>query len=133
MNITSVRCGSCGASLPGASTAGFEAKTSCHVCGSTTRTIGIELEAQVQVRASLKAVQKRPGVKRPLVELFSGWDLRRSVGDFVKKMRRLDRAADRYQEHVETEDGEVLRSVDEKLTEHIGHGSDKARRNTNAR
>lgn len=132
MNITSVRCGSCGASLPGAGTAGLGTKTSCHVCGSTTRTIGVELEAQVQVRDSLKALQKRPGIKRPLVELFSGWDLRRSVGDFVKKIRRLDRAADRYQEHVETEGGEVLRSVDEKLTEHIGHGSDRAWRDTGA-
>jgi len=51
--------------------------------------------------------------------------LRKSIGDFVEKYWRLDRAADRYVEQIKTEDGEILRDVDERLSSHVGHGSDK--------
>jgi hypothetical protein len=79
----------------------------------------------VQVRASVTAKQKRPGVKKPLTEIFTGSEPRRSVGDFVTKERVIDRANDRYREKVVTDEGEVLRDVDEPLSQHKGRGSDK--------
>src|SRR5437763_1918267 len=64
-------------------------------------------------------------ISRWLTDVFSGSDLRRSVGDVVRKYRRIDRANDRYVEHVQTDDGTVLRDVDEALSSHRGHGSAK--------
>jgi hypothetical protein len=45
--------------------------------------------------------------------------------EWVDKFWRKDKPADRYIERVVTEGGEVLRDVDEPLSEHFGHGSDK--------
>ena len=47
---------------------------------------------------------------------------------FVRKFRRMDRATDRYRERLKTEDGKVLKDVDEPRSEHRGHGLDKFRK-----
>ena len=77
---------------------------------------------------SLRFWHKRPGVKKPLAEGFNGWELRRSVGDHVRKLLLVDREGDRYFERIETQDGTVLRHCDEPLSEHRGHGSAKLKR-----
>jgi hypothetical protein len=97
----------------------------CPHCGSSVRCVDVSLAIESPSNTHVGMRQKRPGSKRPLVEMVIGKVLRKSVGDFVQKYWRLDRAADRYVEHIETEDGEVLRHVDETLREHHGHGSDK--------
>lgn len=79
------------------------------------------------MRESVDLRQKRPGTRGFLVRQFTGWDIRKSVGDFVSKIRRIDRLRGRYIEHVETEDGAILRHTDEPLSEHQGHGSAKRR------
>jgi hypothetical protein len=70
---------------------------------------------------------KRPGVGGWLTEMFQGWQLRKSVGDLVRKLRRIDRPNDHYVEHVETKDGTVLHHCDEPLSSHRGHGSAKGK------
>jgi hypothetical protein len=67
----------------------------------------------------------RPGVKGWLTRQFIGWELRKSVGDFVRKHRLIDRVSKRYVEKIATEDGTVLRDVDEPLPQHTGHGTAK--------
>jgi hypothetical protein len=64
---------------------------------------------------SVKLRQKRPGVRGYLAELFVGRDLRKSVGDFVRKLRLIDHGRKRYVERIETEDGTVLRNIDDAL------------------
>jgi hypothetical protein len=53
----------------------------------------------------MRATHKRPGVKRPLTELIVGWELRKRPGDYVNKLRRIDRANNHYVERIETEAG----------------------------
>jgi hypothetical protein len=80
---------------------------------------------RVTLRDALGFKHKRPGFKKPIAEGFSGWELRKTVGDLVRKLRLIDRENDHYQERVETEQGEVIHQVDHPLSEHRGHGSDK--------
>jgi hypothetical protein len=97
----------------------------CVACGSPVRcfhqTVNIEVKSQVSVRL----LQKRPEIKKPLVDMFSGRDFRKSVGDFINKLRRIDRAENLYVEHLSTDDGTILKDVVEPLDIHFGHGSDK--------
>lgn len=82
---------------------------------------------EAKPRVSLGMKHTRPGVKKPLAEGFTGFKLRRTVGDHVEKTRLIDRENNRYMERVVTENGEVLRDVDHKLTDHVGRGSAKPR------
>jgi hypothetical protein len=75
---------------------------------------------------------KRPGNRKPIAESFSGSQLRKADGDYVDKERLIDRENDRYKERVVTEDGEVLRDVDEPLRVHQGRGSAKFKKPSNA-
>jgi hypothetical protein len=65
-----------------------------------------------------------------LSDVFVGRQPRKGPGGvfigWVNKLRRIDKPADRYIEHVATEGGEVLRDIDEPLGVHQGHGSDRA-------
>jgi hypothetical protein len=97
----------------------------CSACGSQVRCFYVTLAIECKSKTHIRVHHKRPGNKRPLVEMIVGKVLRKSVGDFVEKYWRLDRAADRYIEQIKTEDGETLKDVDEPLSSHVGHGSDK--------
>jgi hypothetical protein len=61
--------------------------------------------------------------------MFVGKQPRKALGgvviDWVDKFWRKDKPADRYIERVVTEEGEVLKDVDEPLSAHRDHGSDK--------
>ena len=87
------------------------------------------LSFQAGSRVSLKGEafgRKVTGGKLRIATFFEGWDIRRSVGDWVHKKRMINNQADRYIEHVEDEAGNVIRHCDELLSEHRGHGSAKA-------
>jgi len=123
--MSDVSCNQCGQALSEAKGLALSARSPCPTCGSLSRAYQQTALATVVVRASLALKQKRPGRRGYLVTLFDGWELRRSVGDLVKKYRLIDRAQNRYVEHVETADGEVLKAQDHPLTDHTGHGSAK--------
>lgn len=112
-----VVCGDCGATLPDS--------RSCGHCGSAKKQFLKPIFVSARTETGLSLKQKRPGIKKALVELFTGRQLRNAVGDFVTKSRRFDRAADRYTEHVRADDGTVLKDVDHPLSEKRGSGSDK--------
>jgi hypothetical protein len=82
----------------------------------------------VNVTSKLKAglKQKRPRFKKPIYEAVRGDDLHRKTGLWSKLLRVIDRQNNRYKEEiVNSNTGEVLRSVDEALTDHVGRGSAK--------
>jgi hypothetical protein len=110
-------CGDCGAPVA--------KKGTCPKCSSTKKRYlkTIEISAKTNVGINLK--HRRPRIKHALVEMFVGRDLRKMVGDFVNKVRRIDRASDRYVERVWTDDGTVMKDVDYRLSEKRGSGSDK--------
>ena len=122
-----VSCGECGEKIEGSLGLNPSEHAPCPRCGSMVRSHRLPLEPGVyKVRiggATFK--HKRPGRKKPLTEVFAGSQLRKAVGDYVNKRRVIDRENNWYEEHVETEAGEVLRSVTHPLSEHPGRGADK--------
>ncbi len=62
-------------------------------------------------------------------EVVDGDDWNHDRDKFVDKYRTIDKDGDRYIEKVVDPDtGEVLHDVDEQLSGHEGHGSDKAQK-----
>jgi hypothetical protein len=94
---------------------------------SVQRTISKMIQATTQPLLWLRLKQKRPGVRGYLVDLISGWELRKSVGDLVLKFRRIDWGTTPkwYQERIELQSGEVTRDVSHPLKDHINRGSAK--------
>jgi hypothetical protein len=67
-----------------------------------------------------------PSKKRIRQEFIYGFDKRRSRGDYVYKEREINRDNDSYRELInEEKTGEIIHSVEEKLSDHFRHGSDK--------
>jgi hypothetical protein len=121
-----VQCGDCGKALNENPSASMEERGPCPDCASMKRAHFVEAGLGMKVYDSVGYKHKRPGVSRgPVAWGYSGWQLRKSVGDYVKKYSLFDRQTNRRYEHVETEDGQVLHHEDHPLTEHKGHGSDK--------
>jgi hypothetical protein len=90
------------------------------------RTFHSHVLASVTVRSKIGLKQKRPGYKQPIYESVSGDDLHRATGQWNELTREIDRENDRYRERiVNPQSGEVIRHVDEPLTNHTGRGSAK--------
>jgi hypothetical protein len=70
---------------------------------------------------------KFPSRKRMRIDHFEGWDLRKSLGDMVRKLRRIDKDAGTYDEVVKERDGTIIHETHESLRDHQGHGSAKLR------
>lgn len=103
-------------------------------CGAISHTVGIQISDTVNLSVkdsiSLKAKDKNyPGKRKIRRELVQGYEVRRDGKGAVQKIRDINRDADTYKEYVEDDEtGEVLRDVEEPLSKHIGHGSDKKNR-----
>jgi len=127
---TTVNCAECGIALP----AGHASQSSdlpCLECGSVKKNIRLEFtdNVGVEVHDSLRGKVKDPSLpskNNPRVDFFSGDDLCKSDGKWMRKERVLDRDNDHYKEVViDPETEEVIHHNEEPLTEHFGHGSAK--------
>ena len=114
----SLECVACGTVLPPDWAKEVEsARTPCESCGSVERVFPIAGNMPAQY-GSLKIKHRRPGVSRPIQEVFTG-KTKSDSGHLVEKFRSIDRGKDRYIEKViDVETGEVWRDVDEPLSEH---------------
>ncbi|HJS32854.1 MAG TPA: hypothetical protein VJ924_12740, partial [Alphaproteobacteria bacterium] len=94
-------------------------------CGSTAnvRRIHLFCTHANKVYELIKARHYAPGIEGWVTERITGWDIRRSVGDWVRKFRLIDKKQDRYVERITTADGQIVHDDDERLSEHVGHGS----------
>src|SRR4051794_12620568 len=96
----------------------------CSSCGCTLRTFHVTIGASASgdVLFGLKA--KRPGPKpprakkkKPFYELIGGAEWSAGLGQFVQKLRILDRVNDWYHEHVfDRETGWLLHRAAEPLS-----------------
>ncbi len=102
----------------------------CPYCGSSKLKIQTFFEETIPkprewTRTRLKDDSK-PSKKKIRHEQIIGEEKRIDKDKWVDKTRITDKDGNRYRELVvDQETGEVLRDVDEKLTDHIGHGSAK--------
>jgi len=94
----------------------------CPVCKSSKRRIIAIVNEKVKIRESIGAKQKRKGFKRPLREIFTGWQKsgdRKKHPEGVKKERVIDREKDIYGEKVkDIKTGKITRDVEEPLSAH---------------
>lgn len=101
----------------------------CIFCGSKNINIfssiheTIKFRSKLHLKAKDKQLKKR---KRLQIEIISESE-RSSCAEsgFVHKVRIIDKINNNYYEHIEDENGKEIHHCQEKLSEHIGHGSAK--------
>jgi hypothetical protein len=90
------------------------------------RTLEVSVFDELTLHGSLAYKLKRQGEKRACVEGFTGDDLHRASGHWMRKVRIVNRKEDLYfEEIVHPETGEIVRRCEEPLSQHRGHGSAK--------
>jgi hypothetical protein len=124
---TDVSCSNCGAPVlePGR----IEDQKPCPSCGSTARTFAVTLTDKAEAHDSLatKARYGDVGKVKPYREAFTGFDYHRDTREWRQVYRVVDREGDRYTERIMDAAGNVVRDVDEPLSDHRGHGTAKRR------
>jgi hypothetical protein len=95
----------------------------CPSCGSHDR--HVELSDTVTAHAKI-ALIARDAAGRWFAKVKAGDEFFHLTQRWHRLFRRIDRNADRYSEHItDAKTGAVIRSVEEPLSEHEGHGSAK--------
>jgi hypothetical protein len=120
-----MRCKNCEAEITEPS------RTPCPYCGATARAYFLVAKpARFEVRIGpVRMITKRPGVKKPLSEVFVGPSMSAKLGRDVDKYRNIDRTNDWYEERItDPVTGEVIHEQAHRLSEHIGHGSAKQKK-----
>ncbi|QWE17165.1 hypothetical protein [Polynucleobacter sp. AP-Nino-20-G2] len=98
----------------------------CPTCGSSAKTIHVEIIEKVNARDGVGMKAKRPGERRPYIEDLSIPEHSHSLEKIVHRARIIDRDKDRYFEKItDYETGEIIHHCEEPLSQHQGHGSAK--------
>jgi hypothetical protein len=126
LDVATVSCGECSHVLdepPGADPA---VRTPCPRCGGLTRNFDQAVGGTVTPHSTLAAKARPATGGKPYAEIRTGADVHRASGTWSRLHRVIDRRHDHYLERIIAEDGSVVRDVDERLTDHRGHGADKS-------
>lgn len=108
--------------LPGLS---HEDRQPCPVCGSKSRLTKVGIDSSFRPEGHLSYRHRSPGTGRWLTERVEGASFYKATGVWHTLSRLIDRIAGRYKERVVNEKGEVIREIDDPLSEHRGRGSAK--------
>ena len=116
-------CGICGCDLNNA-TGTVRERQPCGECGSTVRRAEVGINSTATARSTLSFKARKAGRARPFAEGKVGDDLHRKSGRWFRLERVVDRARNWYLEIIsDRTTGEVIRHVEEPLSEHTGHGA----------
>jgi hypothetical protein len=118
-------CAGCHNELAEAYLGPSESRKPCPNCGSFARNFTVDLEASVKLLGAIELKKKTPGNKRPSLEAKYGPSYHHATGTWSEIEQVVDRENDRYTKKITTEDGDIVRSDDGKLTDHQGFGSAK--------
>lgn len=99
----------------------------CLFCRKNTlNDILITLSEEISLRENLGLKVKSPLYKRFKSWITIGWEQSHLAKDGVNKTRIFDKENNKYMEKVEDyRTGKILHKCEEKLSDHIGHGSAK--------
>jgi hypothetical protein len=123
-----VKCGGCDRVLDESPSLPVEDRTPCPGCGSTLRVMTAHLAAGMAVTSMLRLKARTSGQGKAFAEGKSGQDWSHRLKRWVRLNRLIDRRNDRYRETVtDPVNGAIIHSMDEPLSDHIGHGSAKKR------
>jgi len=117
------RCAHCDATLfePNDERAG-----PCPVCGEVGRSTMVKLEDSIALHDGYRVKVYRPNSSTFFLDERSGPSYYRAGAEWHHVMRIIDRENDRYTEIVRIlSTGEVIRRVDEPLSQHTGRGGSK--------
>jgi uncharacterized protein (DUF1684 family) len=84
-------------------------------------------KAEAHDSLATKARHGEVGKVKPYREAFTGLDYHRDSKEWRQVSRVVDREGDRYTERIVDAGGNVVRDVDEPLSNHCGHGRAKRR------
>jgi RecJ-like exonuclease len=116
--MVEIRCGDCGKKLS-------ERDEICSNCGSKKLHQVLILEEKLEIHERIKGKIKEKGAK-PVQEFTAGDDLHRKSEKWHHREMYIDRKNDSYREIVKDKTtGEIIHKCEEPLSEHIGHGSAK--------
>lgn len=73
-----IKCTDCGIQLPEDS--GTESRQPCPQCGSLRRTVELRIEERIQIHEMVGLKARKPGAKKPTVEMAQGDDVHRDSG-----------------------------------------------------
>jgi hypothetical protein len=110
-----------------------EVREPCPTCGSLARTFNLMVGGTIQAHSSIriKARHGQVGDVKPFHEQTSADDYHRDSKEWRRVSRVIDRENDRYNdrynERITDAAGNVVREVDEPLSEHRGRGAAKRR------
>jgi uncharacterized protein with von Willebrand factor type A (vWA) domain len=122
----SIRCSDCGEELDAQADA-------CPRCGSRNRTVHFIDNVRLEALEQIHLKKKRPGQPRAVQEVKAGDEIFHKTGERRRLVRVIDREQDRYYEHIEDSLGNVIRHVEEPLTQHRGRGYAKKKRHPSER
>ena len=101
-------------------------RDSCPVCQDTRRRFDVTMKDTVAFYAHTRIRGKRAGSNKIAFDSRSGASYFRKEQVWHHLVRQIDRENNRYVETITVlATGELVRHVDEPLTDHIGHGSDR--------
>jgi hypothetical protein len=120
--MTSVTCTSCGERIANVD------DPICPTCGCADRLISVSVGGSLELHSKLDLKKFRANESRTkglANHTRTGDDLHRDTGQWRRVTRVIDYENDAYFEHIEDHDGNVVRHVDEPLSQHRGRGSAK--------
>ena len=124
-----VRCGECDRELDEAGSVSVENHTPCPGCGSMRRMFALSLGGSITPRGFLRGRAFHSGSRKWFAQIETGSSLFHETGRWHRLERLIDRARNWYREHItDTATGQVIRHVEEPLTDHTGRGSAKRHR-----
>lgn len=95
---------------------------------SMPRVLSVLVKDSFTIHEKIGMKHKRLGHKKPIYESVAGDDLYRATGKWNELTREIDRQNDTYKEIiVDPQSGEVIRHIEEPLTEHTKRGSAKSK------
>jgi uncharacterized Zn finger protein (UPF0148 family) len=100
----------------------------CPYCGSENHfgEGSLKISSRVRMFGKLTSSKKVGKNKKPSLEIESGEQLQIKTNTYVTKSRTIDRENDIYKEKItDSETGEIICNVEEKLSSHTGHGTAK--------
>lgn len=105
-----------------------ESRQPCPFCGCMARLAVESMQDEIAFREHTRIKGRHAGESRSHFEERVGGSYFRKHGEWHHLFRLIDRENNRYVETIKRHSsGEVLRHVDEPLSEHLGHGSAKRR------
>jgi Zn finger protein HypA/HybF involved in hydrogenase expression len=124
-----VACKDCGAQLDESAIKTSDERRPCPGCGSLARHVSMAFGGKVTVGAQLALKAKNGATGKWFLKQKQGDSFSTERGRFMRLLQVVDRRNNCYRKLVtDPETGEVLRDVDEPLSDHQGYGDAKPKR-----